>query len=166
MLAAFIFTQILLAAVTVVVYGAVLGALHFPYTLLLAVFGGILEFIPVVGPVVAAAVILGVGFLMATPHLLIVVIFLGVWRLLRDYVIGPRVMNGSLELHPFISVVAVLVGGELGGVLGVFLSIPIAAAIRVIWRRWRTYVEAADKAAAEAKVAEITPRNIPERAAS
>ncbi|MGC2109978.1 MAG: AI-2E family transporter [Candidatus Korobacteraceae bacterium] len=166
MMAEFIFTQIMLAAASVVAYGVALGLLRFPYTLVLAVFGGILEFIPVVGPLVAAVVIVGVGFLTATPHLLIVIIFLGIWRLVRDYVISPRVMNGRLELHPFVSIAAVLMGGELGGVLGVFLSIPVAAAIRVIWKRWSVYVEAAEAAAKEAQLAEIKPRVERERVAS
>jgi predicted PurR-regulated permease PerM len=157
MLADFIFTQIVLAALSAVVYGLVLGVLRFPYALVLALAGGILEFVPVIGPLVAAVGIFVVGFLTGSPQLLVVVIFLGVWRLIRDYVVTPRVMGGRLELHPLVAIVAVLMGGELGGVLGVFLSVPIAATIKVIWKRWQVYVEAAE-AATGAEVAEMGSR--------
>jgi predicted PurR-regulated permease PerM len=46
-------------------------------------------------------------------------------------------MGGTLELHPLAVIFAVLVGGEIGGVIGVYLSIPIAAALRIVWRRWQ-----------------------------
>ena len=46
-------------------------------------------------------------------------------------------MSGTLELHPLAAIAAVLMGGELGGVLGVYLSIPVVAAIRIVWVRWQ-----------------------------
>ncbi len=166
MLAEFIFTQIVLSAMSLLAYGAILGTLHFPYALVLALAGGILEFIPVIGPLVAGAGIFVVGFLTGSSQLLLVIVLLGVWRLIRDYIITPRVMGGRLELHPLVAIVAVLMGGELGGVLGVFLSIPIAATIRVIWKRWRIYVEAAEAASLGAELAEIGPHVPRNRAAS
>lgn len=166
MLAEFIFTQIVLSAMCLLAYGAILGMLHFPYALVLALAGGILEFIPVIGPLVAAVGIFVVGFLTGAHQLLLVIVLLGVWRLIRDYVITPRVMGGRLELHPLVAIVAVLMGGELGGVLGVFLSIPIAATIRVIWKRWRVYVEAAEAASLAAELAEIGPHVPRNRAAT
>ena len=144
MLARFIFSQILVAGLSTLAYSIVLSVLSFPYALALAVGGGMMEFIPVAGPLVAAGVILGVGFLAGFSKLWLVVLFLGVWRLCQDYVVTPRVMGHGLELHPLAAIAAVLMGGELGGILGVYLAIPIAAAIRVIWNRWRDYSEAND----------------------
>jgi predicted PurR-regulated permease PerM len=46
-------------------------------------------------------------------------------------------MGAKLRLHPLAVIFAVLVGGEIGGVIGVYLSIPIAAGLRIIWKRWR-----------------------------
>jgi predicted PurR-regulated permease PerM len=48
-------------------------------------------------------------------------------------------MGGTLELHPLAAIAAVLMGGELGGVLGVYLSIPVVATIRIVWVRWQKY---------------------------
>ena len=139
MLAHFILSQLILAGISLVVYSIFFSILRFPYALILALAAGIMEFIPVVGPLVAAVAILGVGFLTSYPHLWMMLLFFAIWRVTQDYVVAPRVMGNKLELHPLAAIVAVLMGGELGGVLGVYLSIPVAATIRIIWKRWQTY---------------------------
>jgi predicted PurR-regulated permease PerM len=68
-------------------------------------------------------------------------LFLGDWRLIQDYVTSPRIMGRSMELHPLAAIFGVLAGGEMAGVLGVYLSIPIMASLRIVWRRWRLYAE-------------------------
>ena len=70
-----------------------------------------------------------------------VIIFLIAWRLVQDYVISPRIMGKSVELHPLAAIFGVLAGGEIAGVLGVYLSIPVMASLRIVWRRWRMYAE-------------------------
>jgi predicted PurR-regulated permease PerM len=144
MMARFIFSQIMVASLSLCAYGIVLTSLNYPYSLALAVAGGMMEFIPVAGPAMAAAAILGVGFLAGFGKLWLVVLFLGLWRLSQDYIVTPRIMGHGLELHPLAAIAAVLMGGELGGILGVYLSIPIAAAIRVVWNRWRDYARQAE----------------------
>ena len=141
MLADFIRAQLTLAALTWVAYASVLGGMRVPYALMLGTAGGILEFIPVVGPLVAASLILGVALLTGYSHWLILLIFLIAWRLIQDYVVSPRVMGKSMELHPLAAIFGVLAGGEIAGVLGVYLSIPIMASLRIVWRRWRMYAE-------------------------
>jgi predicted PurR-regulated permease PerM len=138
-LARFIRAQLTLAGISLVVYCSVFALLRFPYALVLGIAAGAMEFIPVVGPLAAAVAIVSVGFLLAYPHLLMMVLFFAIWRVVLDYVISPRVMGGSLEMHPLAVIVAVLMGGELGGVLGVYLSIPMAAVIRMLWRRWQKH---------------------------
>lgn len=98
-----------------------------------------MEFIPVVGPLCAAILILGVGFLASYPHLFMVATFLAVWRVLQDYVCSPRIMGNKLKMHPLAAVFAALVGAELGGMIGVYLSVPVAASLRIMWRRWQRY---------------------------
>ena len=68
-------------------------------------------------------------------------IFLAAWRMVQDYVISPRIMGQSMELHPLAAIFGVLAGGEIAGVLGIYLSIPIMASLRIVWRRWRLYAE-------------------------
>jgi len=141
MLAQFIRAQLLLAAFSFVAYLAFMEVAGVPYALVLGTAGGLMEFIPVVGPLVAAAVILGVALLMTYPHWLVLLVFLAGWRLVQDYVISPRIMGKSMELHPLAAIFGVLAGGEIAGVLGIYLSIPIMASLRIVWRRWRLYAE-------------------------
>ena len=58
---------------------------------------------------------------------------LGSWRVIQDYAVMPRILGHELEIHPLGAIFAVLVGAELGGVVGIFLAVPLAAA-RVVWR--------------------------------
>ena len=141
MLAHFIRAQLILAALTLGMYAAVLSIMGMPYALVLGTFGGLLEFIPVIGPLVAALVIVGVSLLVGFPHWLWLIIFLGVWRLIQDYVTSPRIMGQSVELHPLAAIFGVMAGGEVAGILGVFLSIPVMASLRIVFRRWRLYAE-------------------------
>lgn len=139
MLAHFIRAQLILAAMSIFVYMGVLWVLRVPYAFALGSIAGLLEFVPFVGPLVGAVAILGVAFLAGYQHLLVVLIFLGVWRVLQDYVTSPRIMGGKLEIHPLAAIFAVLAGGELGGILGVYLSVPIMASLRIVLKRWKAY---------------------------
>jgi len=141
MLAQFIRAQLSLAALSFVAYASVLGIMRVPYALTLGTFGGALEFIPVVGPLVAGLAMTIVAVLIGYPHWFILVLFLVAWRILQDYVISPRLMGSSVELHPLAAIFGVLAGGEIAGVLGVYLSIPVMASLRIVWRRWRIYAE-------------------------
>jgi predicted PurR-regulated permease PerM len=108
---------------------------HVPYALLLAAIAGLLEFIPMVGPFTAALIILLVSAFSGYPHLVWVLIFLGVYRLFQDYVLSPRLMSQGMELHPLFVMFGVFAGGEIGGVAGTFLSVPALALIRILYRR-------------------------------
>lgn len=141
MLAHFIRAQLILAALTLGMYAAVLSIMGMPYALVLGTLGGLLEFIPVIGPLVAALVIVSVSLLVGFPHWLWLIIFLGVWRLIQDYVTSPRIMGQSVELHPLAAIFGVMAGGEVAGILGIFLSIPVMASLRIVFRRWRLYAE-------------------------
>lgn len=141
MLAHFIRAQLTLAALSLVIYTSVLAIMRVPYALVLGTAGGAMEFIPVVGPLVAALLILGVALLMGYSHWIVLLAFLGAWRLIQDYMVSPRVMGEKMELHPLAAIFGVLAGGEIAGVLGVYLSIPVMASLRIVWRRWQLYSE-------------------------
>jgi predicted PurR-regulated permease PerM len=108
-----------------------------PDSILLASVAFPLEFIPLVGPLVAAVTIISVTVLTGYPHLLWVVLFLALFRLVQDYVISPRLMSAGVELHPLLVILGVFAGGEIGGIEGTFLSVPIMALLRVVYRRIR-----------------------------
>jgi len=56
-------------------------------------------------------------------------------------------MGSKLKIHPLATIFAILVGGEIAGVIGVYLSIPIVAALRILWKRWSAYSDAPSAAA-------------------
>jgi predicted PurR-regulated permease PerM len=141
MLAQFIRAQLELAALSLVVYISFMSAMGVPYALVLGTAGGMMEFIPVVGPLVAGVVIMAVAMLLSYSHWLVLLIFLIAWRMVQDYVVAPRIMGHNMELHPLGAIFGVLAGGEIAGVLGIYLSIPVMASLRIVWRRWRLYVE-------------------------
>jgi predicted PurR-regulated permease PerM len=141
MLAHFIRAQLTLAALTLVVYSALLAIMRVQNPLALGMLGGVLEFVPVVGPLVAAITIVAVALLIGYPHWLVLIVFLGIWRLIQDYVSSPRIMGESMELHPLAAIFGVMAGGEVAGILGIYLSIPVMAALRIVFRRWRLYAE-------------------------
>src|SRR5208283_3314310 len=62
-------------------------------------------------------------------------VLLSAWRIVMDYFISPRVLGQNLEIHPLMVIFGMMVGGEIGGIVGIYLSIPLMVVIRVIWRR-------------------------------
>lgn len=106
---------------------------HLPFAIGLAVMTGFLEIIPVIGPAIAMIVVGSVGFAHGGFSLAIsVVLFLWVVRLVEDQFVMPQVIGHAVELHPVVTLFAVLVGGALGGILGSLLAVPVAAAIRLL----------------------------------
>ena len=139
MLAHFLRAQLLLAALSLGFYTIGLLLLRVSFAVLLGVVGGVLEFIPIVGPLVAFALIVGIAVATGYKHMILIVLFLAAWRVLQDYYNAPKVMGRHVELHPLATLFGVLVGAEIGGVVGVYLSVPAIATLRILWRRWRAY---------------------------
>jgi predicted PurR-regulated permease PerM len=84
---------------------------------------------------------MSVALLTGYQHWFIVLAFLIAWRIVQDYIVSPRVMGKNMQLHPLAAIFGVLAGAEIAGVLGVYLSIPVMASLRIVWRRWRMYAE-------------------------
>jgi predicted PurR-regulated permease PerM len=124
-----------LALITFVVWSAVLLAAGVPYTLVLAAIGGALEFIPLIGPPAAGVVAIGVSLFSGYAHPWFLAVFVLVWRRIQDYETSPLVMARGIEIHPALAIFGVLAGGEIAGVAGMFLSVPVMAAVRIVWRR-------------------------------
>jgi len=141
MLAQFIRAQLTLAAFSLLAYVSILGLMRVPYALMLGTAGGALEFVPMAGPLLAGTAMMTVAVLTGYQHWAFLLLFLLVWRLIQDYVISPRVMGVSVELHPLAALFGILAGGEIAGILGVYLSIPVMASLRIVWRRWRIFAE-------------------------
>jgi predicted PurR-regulated permease PerM len=125
----------ILSLFTLTFFSFYLSVTRVPYALLLAAMAGILEFIPMIGPLTAATAIVVVSLISGYQHLLWILIFMGVYRLFQDYVLSPRLMSEGMELHPLLVMFGVFAGGEIGGVAGTFLSVPVLALVRILYRR-------------------------------
>ncbi|MBK8148308.1 MAG: AI-2E family transporter [Acidobacteria bacterium] len=105
------------------------------YALLLGIMAGILEFIPLIGPLtlgLTATIVAGVSDSPRTG--IYVAIFLIVLRIVHDYVTYPRIVREGIHLHPLAIIISVLAGEQIGGIAGVFLSIPIVALATVFYK--------------------------------
>jgi predicted PurR-regulated permease PerM len=139
MLGHYIRAQITLAGLAMVVITFVLWVMRVQYAFALGPAAGALEFIPVVGPALGGLIVLSVAVLSGYNHVFWLLVFLLVWRGIQDYVSSPRIMGSTLELHPLTVLFGVLAGGEVAGVIGVFLSIPVLASLRILWHTWMLY---------------------------
>ncbi len=136
MLGHYIRAQITLAGLAMLVLTLVFWIMRLPYAFALGPAAGALEFIPVVGPAVGGLMVLAIALLSGYGHVMWLFIILLLWRGIQDYVSSPRIMGSTLELHPLTVLFGVLAGGEVAGVIGVFLSIPVLATLRILWHAW------------------------------
>jgi predicted PurR-regulated permease PerM len=104
------------------------------YALLLGVLAGILEFIPLLGPLTIAIIAISIASLESTWEAVYVFIFLAVLRILQDYFFYPRIVREGIHLHPLAIILSVLAGEQVAGIPGVFLSIPVVALLTVIYK--------------------------------
>jgi predicted PurR-regulated permease PerM len=115
----------------------VLSLLGVPYALSLGFVVGFFDLIPLVGATLGAIVValatVTVHFPIAT---LVWVAFIIVWQRFEDYVMQPMVYGRALHVNPLVTIVAVLAGAELLGILGALIAIPTAAAIQIILTDW------------------------------
>jgi predicted PurR-regulated permease PerM len=134
MLHHYIRAKVTLGVLSLVFFSITSLLLGFPHFLAIGLLAGILEFIPVAGWMISAAAILSIGA-MTHAHWIWMAGLIAVWRILMDYGISPRVLGHELEIHPLMAIFAVMVGGAVGGIVGIYLSIPLVAVLRVIWSR-------------------------------
>jgi predicted PurR-regulated permease PerM len=145
MLGHFIRAQLTLSILAMAVVTFVLWIMRVPYAFALGPAAGALEFIPVVGPAIGILGVLAVALLSGYNHMWLLLIFLLMWRGIQDYVTSPRILGSTLELHPLAVLFGVLAGGEVAGVIGVFLSIPVLATLRILWHTWMLYRKTGQK---------------------
>jgi predicted PurR-regulated permease PerM len=110
-----------------------------PYALLLGGLAGLLEFIPLVGPLVVAVGAALMASFHSVSQAVVVLIFLGALRIIEDYVIYPRLIGRGIHMHPLAVILAILCGAELAGVAGIFLAIPVVAVLSVMYRHLLEY---------------------------
>ncbi len=132
--------QLFLVFLVSLVLFIALSILGVRFALILAIFSGFAEIVPIVGPIVAASVAAIVVYFVGVHNFpfapmqgaLVTIIIYTVVRQLQDYFVTPYVMGKVTKLHPFIILFSVISGEHLLGVLGLILAVPIAAVIRIL----------------------------------
>ena len=131
--------QMFLIAVMSVATFIGLSILQVPFVLLLAIMTGVLEVIPIVGPITAGAIACLVALGHPAPwglsqigYVAIVAVMYTVLRHAEDYFVIPLVIGRIVKLHPAVVIFALLTGGALYGLLGVLVAVPVAATLRLV----------------------------------
>ncbi len=136
LLAHYMRALVLLSLATFTAYSIYFTIMGVPFGVLLAVIAMGLEFIPMIGPLTAAAIILLVT-LVSGAHFWAVIIFIVAYRMFQDYFLSPHVMGQGVQLHPLLVLLGVFGGAEVAGVAGSFLSVPVLAMARILYVRTR-----------------------------
>jgi predicted PurR-regulated permease PerM len=133
----FVRGQLIVGAIVGILVTLLLIVFQIKYALLIGVFAGIVDMVPYVGAVAGAV-----------PAVLLAIFEHGpVWALglalgfallyeLEGHIIAPAIVGQRVGLTPLMVIVAVLIGAELGGIGGMFVSVPVAGIIRVLWKRF------------------------------
>lgn len=126
-----LFGQLILMLVAFIIYYIGLSILGVPYALAIALFGALMELLPYIGPILAAIPAVFIG-LMVSPILgLSALIFYTIAHQVEAHVLAPQIMKRSAELNPVAFILAVLVGYELAGPIGIILSVPATMILSV-----------------------------------
>jgi predicted PurR-regulated permease PerM len=124
----------LIALLAGVVAGVFAAIADIPYPFAIALGAALLDFIPVVGPIVVGICMLLLGFTVSPVKGLVAGLFYLVYHLIEAYYLYPKVMQRSMAISTASVVVAVVIGGALLGVTGALMAVPITAAIQLIVR--------------------------------
>jgi predicted PurR-regulated permease PerM len=131
-LGAYVRGQALLIVFVATVLSGIFWAIGLPYWLLVGAFAGVVELVPVIGPLTAGAVAVGVGLTDSWQLALAAGIAVLAVRLLEDYIVIPRVLGEAVGLSPLLVLIAVSACGILFGGFAVLLAIPIAAVVATL----------------------------------
>jgi predicted PurR-regulated permease PerM len=137
MLAQYIRALVILSVMTSIVYLAFFSIIGLPYAVLVSLLAAPLEFIPFFGPLSGTVLILLIALFTGFPHFWWIVIFFVAYRMFQDYVLQPYLMSSGAQLHPLLVLFGALAGEQLGGLWGMFLSVPVLAILRIVFIRTR-----------------------------
>jgi predicted PurR-regulated permease PerM len=131
-LGAFVRGQLLLIVFVSIVLSAIFFAIGLDYWLLVGVFGGVVEFVPVIGPLTAGVVAVGVGLTQSFHTAVLAAGCVLGLRLAQDYLISPRVLGNVTGLSPLIVLISATSAGILFGAFAVVVAVPLAVLIVTI----------------------------------
>jgi predicted PurR-regulated permease PerM len=131
-LGAFVRGELVLIVLVAVVLSACFWAIGLPYWILIGAFAGVFEIVPVIGPLVAGALAVGVGLTQSWHMAVFAGLIVLAVRQLEDYIVIPRVLGHAVGLSPLVVLVSVTTIGILLGGFYVLLAIPIAAVLATL----------------------------------
>lgn len=128
--------QLLVAAIVGTCVTGGLYYLNVPFSILIGFIAGILDIIPYFGAVIGAAPAVTLSLLESPVLALKVGILFFVIHQLEGMIIGPKILGDTIGLHPLVIIFCLFAGGELFGVAGMLLAVPVAAVLKVCWRHF------------------------------
>ena len=158
LLSRYVRALLLLSIATFICYSVAFSLMGVPYSLLLAGAAALLEFIPSAGPLAAAILAVVVAGFSGFDHVFWLIGFIAAYRLFQDYVLNPYLMSEGVEVSPLMVIVGLLAGDQLGGVVGIFLSVPVMAAIKIVFVRARAALQLRHDAMEKAELAAAEKR--------
>jgi predicted PurR-regulated permease PerM len=161
--------QLILMFAIGIASGIAYWLLGLPSALLLGLFAGIAEGIPIIGPALGAIPAILVALTVSPELAIVVAVVYVVLQFLEGNVLVPIVMRNTIGLSPFVVLVALLAGAAAAGILGALLAVPIAAAVEVVLERLQARevpVAQEPTAASDAESADDQGRSLPDSAAS
>ena len=145
--AKFIKGQLLEAFFVGVLSAIALEIVGIDYAFIIGVIAGICNMIPYVGPIVGTTLAAIMGLLSGNPlKILYAIISMLVVQQIDNNLLAPKIVGDSVGLHPVFTMMAILIGGNIGGLFGMLLSVPIAASFRVLFNNWYdSYIKTHEK---------------------
>ncbi|HEX5951289.1 MAG TPA: AI-2E family transporter, partial [Actinomycetota bacterium] len=152
----YLYSRLLLAAISSLVAFFVLWVLGVPFAIPLALFlGFVSQFIPVIGTYIAAAVPLLVALLEDPWTALFFLIYVVVYQQIENYLLAPRITARTMALHPAVAFFAALAGGSISGLLGAFMALPAAAIIQATISTYMTRHEVVESELTREEVEQV-----------
>lgn len=128
-------TSIFLATVIGLTILTFLGFAEFgQFTLILALIAGVLEWVPIIGPIISAVPAILIGLTIGLPAAIAAAILYTVIQQLENHILVPKVMGDAVELHPAVLIMSLVIGGSLFGIGGAILAAPVVASVRDLYR--------------------------------
>ncbi len=138
-LKAYIHGQLLLSVLMAFVVFIGMWILDIPYPLVIGLLAGVVEMIPVIGPIIGAIPPILLGLLQGTGTMIQVIIFYVVVQQLDSHLVMPKLMGSIIEVHPVAIIAGVLIGGSLYGVIGMMIAVPTVAVLQIFFRHMWYY---------------------------
>lgn len=136
---AYIRGQLLLSTLMAVVVFIGMWTLDIPYPLVIGLLAGIVEMIPLIGPIIGAIPPVLLGLLQGTAVMLQVIVFYVIVQQVDGHFVMPKLMGSIINVHPVAIIAGVLIGGKIFGVLGMMIAVPLVAVLQILLKHMWFY---------------------------